>query len=115
MRKKPEKSETLRFPKPQRLVGEVMFDLDGTLAEHSWPSNAIGKPIDKTVELVRHYVKTGYVCSIFTSRPADHRTEIWAWLSANELDTLFYRVITDKPVFGLLVDDRSYNPPWLSE
>ena len=107
----PDESKT---PVPKRLMAEVFFDLDGTLAVNTWPDHSIGDPIPETVELLRQYVEDGYVCSIFTSRPEDHRVQIWSWLYSAKLEHLIYRVICDKPYFGLLVDDRSYNPPWLT-
>jgi phosphoglycolate phosphatase-like HAD superfamily hydrolase len=106
----------LRTPVPEELPGysiEVMFDLDGTLAESAKPYHHIGDPIPEMVELLHSYVAKGVPCSIFTSRPESHRGLINSWLIDHGLDDLFYQVICDKPVFGLLIDDRSYNP-WLT-
>lgn len=99
-------------PDPKRLLAEVFFDLDGTLAENTWPLTTIGKPIERMVELLLQYNKDGFVCSIFTSRPSDHKDAIWDWLYLHHLDDLIYQVICDKPHYGLLIDDRSWNP-WL--
>lgn len=102
-------------PEPKRLMAEVFFDLDGTLAVNGWPDHIpIGDPIPESVALLKHYVRQGYVVSIFTSRPEDHRQNIWDWLRQFDLAHLVYRIICDKPYYGLLVDDRSWNPPWLN-
>lgn len=99
-------------PRPDAAIlrGEVMFDLDGTLAENTWPETHIGEPIQAMVSVLLEYRAEGYACSIFTSRPEDHRERVLDWLYANGLDFEVYRVIMDKPVYGLLIDDRSWNP-----
>jgi ribonucleotide monophosphatase NagD (HAD superfamily) len=112
-KKRSDKSTT---PPPENLPGysiEVMFDLDGTLAEATKPYHHIGGPIPEMVELVKSYVAKGTPCSIFTSRPESHRELIMEWLYSYGLHDLFYQVICDKPVFALLIDDRSWNP-WLA-
>jgi hypothetical protein len=101
-------------PEPRVLLGEVFFDLDGTLAQNEWPLHGIGEPIKKTVELLKYYHDNHFVCSVYTARPAEQRERIWDWLRMHKLDEMIYRVVTDKPMFGLLIDDRSYNPPWLT-
>lgn len=108
-RKSKEKSPT-GPPDPKRLLAEVFFDLDGTLAESTWPLTTIGKPIPEMVALLKQYQAEEYVCSIFTSRPSDHKMDIWDWLHYHDLQDLIYRVICDKPHYGLLIDDRSWNP-----
>lgn len=95
---------------PSVLRAEVMFDLDGTLAENTWPSSHVGEPIPEMVDLLKDYVGKGFACSIFTSRPEDHRGVIMDWLFYHDLHQLVYRVITEKPPYGLLIDDRSWNP-----
>lgn len=109
------KTRKPRPPEPADYKPEVYFDLDGTLAVNGWPDHLpIGKPIPESVKLLKHYHSRGYVISIFTVRPEDHRERIWNWLYLYELQDLIYRVICDKPYYGLLVDDRSWNPPWLT-
>lgn len=95
---------------PSVLRAEVMFDLDGTLAENTWPETHIGEPIPEMVDLLLKYRKMGFAVSIFTSRPEDHRQRILEWLYTHGLDFEVYRVICDKPAYGLLIDDRSWNP-----
>ncbi len=102
-------SQTPR-PEPNYLQAEVMFDLDGTLAENTWPDTHIGQPIPEMIDLVFEYRAAGYAVSIFTSRPEDHRIDIDFWLSEQGLGNIVYRVICDKPAFALLIDDRSWNP-----
>ena len=104
----------MQAPDPQNLKPEVYFDLDGTLAVNTWPSTHVGEPIWETVALLQKYREEGWVCSIWTSRPEDHRQSIWAWLEDNYLDGYIYQVICGKPVYGLNVDDRSWCPPWLT-
>ena len=102
-------------PEPADYKPEVYFDLDGTLAVNGWPDHIpIGDPIPKSIELLRYYHDQGYVISIFTVRPSDHKANIWDWLRLHDLAHLIYRVICDKPYYGLLIDDRSWNPPWLT-
>lgn len=102
--------------KPEGYRPEVMFDLDGTLAKSVWPltgPTAIGEPIPETVALLKQFAADGEPCSIWTSRPEDHRPQIMIWLIDNGLRDLIYRVVCEKPIYGLNVDDRSWCPPWL--
>jgi phosphoglycolate phosphatase-like HAD superfamily hydrolase len=109
---KPVKSK-MQAPELVGYTVEVFFDLDGTLAESSRPFHHIGEPIPEMVELLKEYVAQGTPCSIYTSRPESHRGLINSWLEDHGLDDMFYQVICDKPIFGLLIDDRSWNP-WLT-
>jgi len=109
------KTRLLPPPEPADYKPEVYFDLDGTLAVNGWPDHIpIGDPIPESIELLKHYHSQGFVISIFTVRPEDHRAAIWDWLYYYQLNDLIYRVICDKPYYGLLIDDRSWNPPWLN-
>lgn len=83
----------------------VCFDLDGTLAEPTWPSPTIGEPIPEGVALLAEYVEKDCAILVYTSRPASHRGAIWKWLQGNGIEV--YDVITDKPLAGLYVDDRA--------
>lgn len=89
---------------------QVVFDFDGTLAEDTWPSPRIGKPIKKGVRMLKHYFDQGYQITVYTARPNSHEGEIWDWLKENELGDFVYDVVTGKPVAGLYVDDRAFNP-----
>ena len=88
----------------------VCFDLDGTLAEDTWPNPNIGAPIPAMLNLLREYADQGYAIVIFTARPASHRDRIWEWVHYNDLGAMVYNVVTDKPLAGIYVDDRGYNP-----
>lgn len=109
----PDKSLTLPPIEVQGYTIEVMFDLDGVLAEPAKPFHHIGEPIPEMVELLKYYVSQGQPCSLYTSRPESQRGAIEEWLYYHNLHDLLYQVICDKPVFGLLIDDRSWNP-WLT-
>lgn len=111
-RKSKQAASGMRVPDPAQHLLEIMFDLDGTLAENTWPKHHVGRPVPEMVDLLKDYVIKGFACSIFTSRPEDHREMILEWLHENELQDLVYRIITEKPHYGLLIDDRSWNP-WL--
>jgi hypothetical protein len=89
----------------------VAFDLDGTLAEPTWPRPVIGAPIDKAVDAAREYSAKGYELIIFTSRPRSHRSAIQRWLVENNLHFVFYDVVTDKPRAAMYVDDRAVTFP----
>lgn len=84
----------------------VCFDLDGTLAEGTWPEATIGAPIPEGVELLCHYADDGYGVIVYTSRPESHKSAIWHWLEEN-LPGRVYDVICNKPLAGLYVDDRA--------
>lgn len=88
----------------------VCFDLDGTLAEDTWPNPNIGEPIGSMVDLLKSYSEQGYAIVIFTARPATHSDRIWEWVHFNGLSDVVYNVVTDKPLAGIYVDDRGYNP-----
>ena len=113
MRTKPKSQRvesTTPPPDASVLRAEVMFDLDGTLAENTWPDHHIGAPILSMVDLLKKYRSEGFAVSIFTSRPEDHRSAIQDWLWKHHLENDIYRIITEKPAYGLLIDDRSHNP-----
>lgn len=98
------------YPKPAEGVDVVAVDLDGVLAEGTWPSPAIGVLIPAGAQIVKHYHDEGYEVVVFTSRPGSHRNRIWDFLEENGLDEYVYDVKTGKLLAGLYVDDRAYNP-----
>jgi hypothetical protein len=91
----------------------VVFDLDGTLAEATWPSNHIGNPIQEGIELMLHYSSLGFGIVIHTARPASHEKRIWKWLRELGLQNVVFDVVTGKPLGWLYVDDRSYCPDFV--
>ena len=110
---------SLPLPKPGSGLMTIAFDLDGTLAEPTWPEPFIGKPIQKGVDAAFAYADKGYEIIIFTSRPASHLEAIKVWLetaysSSDPLRHLYdivYDIVTDKPRAALYVDDRAATFP----
>lgn len=88
----------------------VVIDLDGVLAEDVWPRSGIGAPRAEGIELAVHYWRQGYEVVVWTARPASHLARIVDWLCHNGLRDVIYDVVTDKPVAGLYIDDRCWNP-----
>jgi hypothetical protein len=88
----------------------VVIDLDGVLAEDVWPRPGIGAPRPDGVDLAVHYFREGYEVVMWTARPASHLPRIMDWLRHNGLREVVYDVVTDKPVAGLYIDDRAWNP-----
>lgn len=97
--------------KPGTGLHTVLFDLDGTLAEGTWPSPKIGKPIQKGINLAREIRSQGYECIIFTSRPLSHHEAIAEWVHDNGLDDVFYDIICNKPRALAYIDDRAITFP----
>lgn len=98
-------------PKPGTGLMTIAFDLDGTLAEPTWPSPAIGSPIEKAVDAMLEYWRKGFEIIIFTSRPASHREAIKKWLENFGLSSIIYDIVTDKPRAAMYVDDRAATFP----
>lgn len=92
----------------QEKVNTICVDLDGTLAEDTWPSAYIGDPIPEGIEMLRHYSALGFAMVIFTARPHSHEQAIWNWLFEHELEDLIYHVQTGKPLACLYIDDRGW-------
>lgn len=95
-------------PVPKEHVNTVCVDLDGTLAEDVWPSAEIGEPIEKGIEMLKHYRSLGYAIVIYTARPKSHEQSIWGWLYEHELENYVYDVQTGKPLACLYIDDRGW-------
>lgn len=96
------------FPNPEEGHTVVVFDLDGTLAEDTYPDSHVGKQIRAGVTMLCHYYDRGYSVIVYTARPSSHKPRIWEWLRVNGLYAKVYDVITDKPIAGLYVDDRAW-------
>jgi hypothetical protein len=101
----------LPAPKPGTGLMTIAFDLDGTLAEPTWPSPTIGKPIQRAVDAAIEYFTRGNEIIIFTSRPASHRDAIASWLEEHGLEDVVYDIVTDKPRAAAYVDDRAITFP----
>lgn len=102
---------TLPLPKAGTGLMTIAFDLDGTLAEATWPKPYIGDPLDAGVDALIQYSKKGYEIVIFTSRPASHKQKIGDWLERVGIRNLVYDIITDKPRYAMFVDDRAVTFP----
>jgi hypothetical protein len=100
----------VNYPKPQGDIMRVCIDFDGTLAESVWPHRGPGKLIRRGADIVLHYFYAGYEVIVFTARPKSHRKLIEGWLEENGLGHYIYEVRCDKPVSGLYIDDRAFNP-----
>lgn len=101
---------SLLQPKAGSGLNTIAFDLDGTLAEPTWPRPEIGKPIQKAVDLAIDYFTKGFEIIIFTARPQSHFDIIVKWLGDNGLDFI-YDVICGKPRYALFIDDRAATFP----
>lgn len=100
----------MNAPEPHPKMERVAFDFDGILAENTWPSPAIGEPIQDGIDLLLHYHAQGLEIVIYTARPQSHEKRIWWWLEWYGLHEKVYDVVCGKPVAGLYIDDRAWNP-----
>jgi hypothetical protein len=105
----------MNAPEPTPTDGKlpIVFDLDGTLAEATWPSNHVGKPIEEGIELLLEYSSRGYAIIIQTARPASHEARIWRWLEELGLQNVVFDVMCGKPLGCLYVDDRAFRPDYV--
>lgn len=104
-------------PEPWPTDGKlpVVFDLDGTLAEATWPSNHVGAPIQEGIELMLEYSSRGYAIVVYTARPASHEARIWRWLEELNLQNVVFNVVCGKPLGCMYVDDRSFRPDYCDD
>ncbi len=100
------------LPDPAPGLPVVVIDLDGTLAESTWPSPTIGAPLKEGVDALVRWRARGCQIVIWTARPESHRGRIQRWLTEQGLADLVFDVQCDKPIGGLYVDDRAWRPPW---
>lgn len=107
----------MNAPEPWPTDGKlpVVFDLDGTLAEATWPSNHVGAPIQEGVELLLEYASRGYAIVIHTARPPSHEGRIWEWLREIGLGNVVFNVVCGKPLGCMYVDDRSFRPDYCDD
>jgi hypothetical protein len=92
----------------------VVMDFDGLLAEGTWPSPRIGKPIGRGIAILIYYANQGREIIIHTARPESHKERIWAWLRMSSLQDHVYDVVCGKPVADIYIDDKAWNP-WKEE
>jgi len=99
------------MPRPSdRGLNRVLIDLDGVLAEDTYPSPVIGDPIWAGLDLVEDFFKAGYEVVIHTARPVSHLPRIREWLEKYSLADTIYDIVCDKPQGWVYVDDRAWNP-----
>lgn len=95
------------LPVSRGTINQIVFDLDGTIAEANWPTRrTVGKPIAKGVAMLKHYAEQGFSICIYTARPAVDEPAIWQWVFDNELPV--DKVVCDKPSGALYVDDKGW-------
>jgi hypothetical protein len=100
------------YPRPKDGVGlkTIAVDIDGTLAEPTWPSPILGAPIQAVVDAAAEAYRDGFEIIVFTARPASHVPAIRGWLMANGLDFV-YDIVTGKPRAASYWDDRAVTYP----
>lgn len=101
----------MTYPPLDPALPVVAVDFDGVLAESTWPSARIGRPIGAGFALVRHYAAQGAEVVILTARPQSHWTRIREWLVEHDLDHLVYDVTNVKMPACLYFDDRAWRFP----
>ena len=103
----------MTYPQPKPGVGlkTICVDLDGMLAEPTWPSPKIGAPIQVAVDAAIAARNDGWEMVILTARPESHKTEIKLWLLDHGLSDVFYDVICGKPRAAAYWDDRAVTFP----
>ena len=102
---------TLPQPKEGSGLVAIVFDIDGTLAEATWPRPGLGAPIAKGIEALLDYFTQGYEIILHTSRPASHVPMIRDWLRAHGLANVVYDIVTGKPRGIAYIDDRAITFP----
>lgn len=83
----------------------IVWDLDGVLAEHAWPE--VGKPIPWAIEAFKEYQRAGHLCIIYTARDTWHLRQIRAFCVGAGI--IPDQIVCGKPL-GVLVDDLALNP-----
>ena len=93
----------------------IAFDLDNTLCtsiRRYHPEDILKvKPRKKMLEIIKQLKEKGHKIMIFTRRNAcgkNARKLTKQWLK--KYDVPYDKLITKKPHFDILIDDRAYNP-----
>ena len=97
-------------PKLKTLV-RIGIDFDNTICHSHYDSEAdkwiMGIPFSDVKESLEKVEELGFKPWIFTSRPGAEEIEIWEWLKRGGLKKYIHGVITGKPLFKVVIDDRS--------
>lgn len=100
----------MTFNMPPRVdLRRLGVDLDGTIATPCWPEPGIGEPRRWAVAKMIRAWEAGYKIWIYTARPDADYELIENWLKVNELWQYVSGIITGKPLFALIIDDRAIN------
>ena len=93
----------------------VAFDLDNTICNsirRYHPEDILKvKPKKKMIKIMKDLKASGYKILIFTRRDAcgkNARKLTIQWLKKHDIP--YDELITNKPHFDILIDDRAYNP-----
>jgi hypothetical protein len=60
--------------------------------------------------MVKYYHSQGLEVVIYTARPWSDHADIIAWLHKHNLYNYISQVVCGKPLAGIYIDDRAYNP-----
>jgi len=98
-----------QYPEPPGGIdlSVICIDLDGTIAEDTWPRPYIGEPIPEGIAALRHYAQSGWAVVIYTARPWSHADRIWDWIRRHNLHHWVYDVVCGKPAAAGYLDDKA--------
>ena len=90
-----------------KIEDTIAFDFDKVIAKYDgWKGlNHFGKPIQKTINLIKEYKKQNFKIIIFTSRPDN--VAIRKYLKENNV--YYDKFIGNKPYYNCFVDDKTVN------
>jgi len=84
----------------------IFVDFDGVLATYdgNYQKNKFGEPIYEMIDLLNDLSSKGIKITVWTARSADEKEALEEWLKENNVPC--DELITNKPKFDVLVDDR---------
>ena len=84
------------------------FDLDGTLCSLTGGNYELAEPFMKRISHVNSLHKLGHTILIFTARGTTSKRDLYEFTfhQLNSWGLSFDRLVTGKPHFDLLVDDK---------
>ena len=99
----------------KKIIYTIAFDLDNTLCisiRKNHPEDILKlKPIKKILNIIKELKKHGHEIVIFTSRDTcdkNARKLTEQWLKKYKIP--YNKLITNKPHYDILIDDRVFNP-----